>query len=124
MTDLTREDVATRAGVDPGYLDRLIDLEIIRGGDRLTSGDVRRAQLARTLDAAGIPPEGLAHVLRSGRMSLDFLDAPSYERFAAFADETYQELSERTGLPLRLVMLIREATGGAVPEPTDPDPRG
>jgi adenylate cyclase len=47
------------------------------------------------------------------------MDTPSYERFAAFVDETFQELSERTGLPLSLVMLIREATGGAVPEPTD-----
>jgi len=83
------------------------------------SGDIRRAQLAKTLDEAGIPPEGLAEVVRSGGFSLDFMDAPSYARFAAFGDDTVQELSQRTGLPVPLVMLIREATGRAVPEPTD-----
>jgi adenylate cyclase len=119
MTSPTRDDVARRAGIDSGYLERLIELGIVSADSELSSGDVRRAQLARTLDAAGIAPEDLAEVLRAGPHSLDFMDTPRYERFAAYTDETFQQLSERTGLPLQLVMLVREATGGAVPEPTD-----
>jgi adenylate cyclase len=47
------------------------------------------------------------------------MDAPSYERFATLSDETFEGLSRRTGLPLNLLMLIREATGGATPGPND-----
>jgi class 3 adenylate cyclase len=35
------------------------------------------------------------------------------------SDETFRTLSSRMGLPLDLLMLIREATGGAVPHPDD-----
>ena len=45
------------------------------------------------------------------------MDAPAYDRFATLSDETFEGLSERTGLPLDLLMLIREATGGAMPRP-------
>lgn len=121
MTDYTRADAAQRAGIDPGYLDRLIELGIIApgDGDRLTQGDVRRARLAKTLDAAGIEPASLASVLRSGHVSLDFMDSPIYARFATLGDETFQQASERTGLPVHLLLLIREATGSAAPDPTD-----
>lgn len=92
MSDETRADAARRAGVDRAFLDRLIDLGII--GAEPTGGDIRRAQLAKTLDAAGIAPEGLAEVLRSGHLSLDFMDTPSYERFSTFADETFEQVSD------------------------------
>jgi class 3 adenylate cyclase len=47
------------------------------------------------------------------------MDAPTYERFAALSDETFEGLSKRTGLPLDLLMLIREAAGGAMPVSDD-----
>jgi adenylate cyclase len=42
-----------------------------------------------------------------------------YERFATFSDETFAGLSQKTGIPVNLLMLIREATGGAMPGPDD-----
>ena len=57
--------------------------------------------------------------MKSGMGSLSFMDSPVYERFAALTNETFEDLSGRTGVPLNLLMLIREATGGAVPNPTD-----
>ena len=54
-----------------------------------------------------------------GSPALGFMDAPAYERFATLSDETFELLSERTGLPVDLVMLIREAAGGAMPSPDD-----
>ena len=107
--------------MDEPYLDRLISLGMIeqRPNERLTPGDVRRAQLVRTLDRAGIPLDGLAALIRDGRVSMSFLDTPTYERFAALSNETFASVAKRTGVPLDLLMVVREATGSAVPEPTD-----
>jgi adenylate cyclase len=107
--------------VDPDHIDRLIEVGIIHPDARgqLTRGDVRRAQLAHTLENAGVGVEGLAAGIRDGHLALDFMDAPTYDRFALLSDETFQDLSARTGLPLQLLMLIRDATGGATPNPDD-----
>jgi adenylate cyclase len=119
--EFSRGEAANRAGVDSGYIDRLIELGIIGpdAADRLTKGDVRRARMAETLETAGIALEALAANMRDGSLSLGFMDAPTYERFATLSDETFEGLSERTALPLDLLMLIREAAGGAMPNPDD-----
>ena len=121
MAEYSRAEAANRAGVDPGYVDQLIELGIIapNARDQLTTGDVRRAQMAQTLEKAGITLAGVAAGIRDGSLSLAFMDAPAYDRFATLSDETFEGLSERTGLPLDLVMLIREATGAGVPAPDD-----
>jgi hypothetical protein len=106
-------DAANRSGVDLGYIDRLIELGVISpdSTDRLTKGDVRRAQMAQTLENAGIALDSLAASIKGGHGDLGFVDAPSYERFATLSDETFEGLSRRTGLPLNLLMLIPEVTG-------------
>lgn len=121
MAEYSRQEAAARAGLDRSYIDRLIALAIIApsASDQLTTGDVRRAQMAQTLEKAGIALESLAAGIKDGSLSLAFMDAPSYERFATLSDETFEAVSTRTGLPLNLLMLIREATGGAVPNPDD-----
>ncbi len=45
----------------------------------------------------------LASALRSGDLSFDFIDDPAYSLFASFTDETFEELSARTGVPLHLL---------------------
>ena len=121
MAEYSRRDAANRSGVDASYIDRLVELGIIIPDaiDQLTRGDVRRAQMAQTLEKAGIAPEALAASIRDGSQSLGFMDAPTYERFATLSDETFEGLSDRTGLPLDLLMLIREAAGGAIASPND-----
>ena len=54
-----------------------------------------------------------------GAISLAFLDARSYERFAALELETFQQVSDRTGIPLEMLATIREAIGMAQPSPDD-----
>ena len=121
MAELTRSQAADKAGVEPEYVDRLVELRIILpdGEGRLTIGDVRRAQLARTLEGAGIGLEAISAGLESGRLSLGFLDTPAYQRFATLGSETFSEVSQRMGIPVELLMVAREATGGALPEPGD-----
>ena len=115
MTGYSREDAAERAGVEPSYLVRLMDLAILapEEPDRFSPGDVRRVLMAKSLEDAGIPLEGVADAIRRGTLSLDFLDA------AALAAETFRQVSDRTGIPLELLTVIREAIGMAQPSPDD-----
>jgi adenylate cyclase len=87
--------------------------------DRFSPGDVRRVLMAKSLEDAGVPLDGLAAAIQSGALSLDFLDAASYERFTALAAETFRQVSDRTGIPLELLTAIREAIGMAPPSPDD-----
>jgi class 3 adenylate cyclase len=121
VTWYSRDDTAKRAGVEPDYLARLVDLGILvpNEGDGFSPGDVRRVLLARSLEAAKIPLEDVAAALRRGDVSLTFLDAAAYERFAALTSETFQQVSVRTGIPLELLMVVREAIGMAEPSPGD-----
>jgi adenylate cyclase len=121
MTDYSRAEAADRAGIGLDELTALVDLGIVRPGegDRFTSGDVRKAQTALGVKAAGVSMEGLAAAIERGTVNLDFLDAPVYERFSALTEVTFQQQSERTGVPISLLLLIREATGSAVPSPDD-----
>jgi adenylate cyclase len=50
---------------------------------------------------------------------MDFFDAAGYERFAGLAEETFQQVSDRTGIPLELLTVIREAIGMAQPSPDE-----
>jgi adenylate cyclase len=61
----------------------------------------------------------VAAAVHRGDISLAFLDAASYERFAALAAETFLQVSERTGIPLELLTVVREALGMAEPSPDD-----
>lgn len=121
MTWYSGEAVAERAGVEPAYLVRLVQLGILtpEEPDRFSPGDVRRVMLARSLEDAGIPLDAVGAAVRREALSLDFLDAPSYERFAALAPETFRQVGERTGIPLELLMVLREAIGMAQPSPDD-----
>ncbi len=115
------EDAAGRAGVEPSYLVGLVDLGILTPDtpDRYSDGDVRRVLMAKSLEGAGIPLDAVAAATQRGALSLAFLDAESYERFAALSGETFSQVSQRTGIPLELLTVIREAIGMAEPSPDD-----
>jgi adenylate cyclase len=121
MTIYSREEAAERAGVEPGYVDRLVEVGILapQEPDGFSPGDVRRILMARSLEDAAISLEGLGSAIKSGELSLDFMDAAAYERFAAVSAETFQQVSDRTGIPLDLLTVLREAIGMAPPSPDD-----
>jgi adenylate cyclase len=117
----SRAEAADRAGVGIDDVSRLVELGIVvpEEGDRFSPGDVRRTELAQSLEAAGIPLDGLGAAIGHGTVSLDFVEAPVYERFSLFSTVTFQELSNRTGVPLSLLQVVREAAGSAPPAPED-----
>ena len=121
MPDYARQDAAERAGVTLELLGRMVELGIIKPGegDRFTAGDVRRAALALSLDAAGISLDGLGEAVRAGSVSVDFLDAPVYDRFSQLSGVTFQEFSDRSGVPFQLLSVVREAGGSPAPAPED-----
>lgn len=76
--ELPREQVAARAGVDPAYVTTLVDAEILSTSEAggFSPGDVRRVRILRTLEQAGLPLQGIAAAIRSGEVSLAFMDHP------------------------------------------------
>jgi adenylate cyclase len=122
VSGYTRQEVAKRAGVDPDYLDRLVELGILTpgAGAAFSPGDVLRARWVQSLERAGVPLEGMAAAVRDGALSFAFMDVPVFDRFAGLSVATFQELSARTGIPLELLMVVREAVGFAEPRPEDP----
>ena len=114
-------EAAERSGFAVDELARLVDLGILTpdAGGRFSPGHLRRAGLVRGLTAAGIQLEGLAAAIRDGKISLDFLDAPAYERFSALSGATFAEVAERIGAPVEHLLFVREATGSVAPRPGD-----
>ena len=116
----TRADVASRAGVEPEFVDRLCELGILAAeDDAFTEGDVRRARIMDGLDAAGLPMDAVAEGMRRRVVELNFVDEPAYAHFTSLTDETFQQASERTGIPLELLTAVREAMGSPAPGPDD-----
>ena len=110
---------AERAGTSVEELRGLVELGILQpdADGRFSDGDIRRVGVVHSLVAASIPLDLLASALRSGDLSFDFIDDPAYSLFASYSDETFEELSTRTGVPLHLLVAMREATGSGVPDP-------
>ncbi|HSJ85399.1 MAG TPA: adenylate/guanylate cyclase domain-containing protein [Acidimicrobiia bacterium] len=121
MSEHSREEVARRAGVDTSYVDRLVELGILKpdSGDLFSSGDVRRARWIQSLERAGVPLGDMAAAVGRGALSFSFLDMSAFDRFAGLAGVTFQEVSQAKGVPLELLMVVREAFGLSEPRAHD-----
>jgi class 3 adenylate cyclase len=116
----TRAEVANRAGVDPAFVDEMCRLGILEAeDDAFTEGDMRRARILHGMVTSGIPLEAIGEGIRTGVVDLAFVDDPAYELFAGLTDETFQQVSERTGVPFEVLAAMREATGSPPPRPED-----
>jgi class 3 adenylate cyclase/DNA-binding transcriptional MerR regulator len=118
---VSRREVAIQAGVSPEQVTAFVALGILRPADdgSFSEGDVRRARVVEGLERAGLPLESMAKVLEQGDLSFDFLDLSVYDRFSRLSDATFQDLSARHGIPLELLMVVRETIGFARPRPED-----
>ncbi len=80
-------------------------------------GSVRRTRVARLLDGAGISLEGIAAVIAGDQLSFELIELATPDQFSSFGEETFGEVSARTGIPIELVSAAREATGAVQPDP-------
>ncbi len=121
MTGLTRRDVADRANVAPAFVEQLCELGILRApaDDAFGPGDVRRARIIHALEAAGMSLDAVGEAIRTGAIDLDFIDDDAYELFSGPTDVSFRAHSERSGVPLEMLLAIREAMGSAQPAPDD-----
>jgi class 3 adenylate cyclase len=121
MDGLETQAIADRAGVDPAYVERLAELGLLRADEdgRFGESDVRRIQLLQVVDRGDLSLEGLATVVSQGGVSLEHLDAATYQAFSPLSAETFAEVSARTAVPIELLLAIREAVGGTGAGPDD-----
>jgi adenylate cyclase len=115
------ELLADRAGVEPGLAQAMIDGGIVTPGANGPGavGDVRRAHLIDGLARGGIPSDLIVDALCRGTLNIDFVDQAGYDRFSAYESETFADLSRRTGVPVELLLVAREATGSPSAASTD-----
>ena len=121
MDTYDRAEAAERTGLTVADFDRLVELAIVMpdAEGRFSSSNLRRANLVRSLVEAGVPLDGLGKAVQSGQVSLAFIDAPAFEQFSVLGGETFRQLADRSGVPVDLLMFIREASGSVAPSPDD-----
>jgi adenylate cyclase len=121
MAALTRQEISDRAGAEPAFVDRLVELGLLVPDDtaRFGDSDVARTRLIDMITHAGVSLDGLAAIVASGGLSFEFIEAATEQRFAPFGEESFSMASQRTGLPVELLLAIREAGGAATPAPED-----
>jgi adenylate cyclase len=118
---ITSEQVAERAGVDPEYVTRLVDVNVLApaADGTFTEGDVRRTRLYQGLERTGLPLGAIREALDAGELSFGWLDNPLYDLIAPLSPRSFQDVASETGIPLELLRVLREAIGFALPEPED-----
>lgn len=119
--EYSRDEAADRAGVAIKDLNTLLEHGLVAPDEdgSFSQGSVRKISVLAGLMASRLPVEFFEEGIKSGTLSVDFLDDPVYSIFSAFSRESFDDVSVRTGVPVELLMVIREAIGSAMPEPTD-----
>jgi class 3 adenylate cyclase len=119
--ELSLDELANQAEVDPDYVRKLIDLRALERDDETVPygpSDVRRVRLLRAWEDAGLSAESIMNVVRSGELSISWLDAPVMTK-GERGEMTYEQLSSQEAVPLRLIQALQEALGFAPPDPGD-----
>jgi hypothetical protein len=89
--ELTREELARRAGVGVEFIDRLVEHRVVSGGEddtQFTRADIRRARFVFGLERGGVPLESVGAAIQKGALSLDFFDASYWDRLGALTTKT------------------------------------
>ena len=121
MPEYSAEEAASRSGATEEFVARMTSAGFVAGddGDRFSDADIRRLQVLQKIERAGVPLDGLAALVSSGHLSLDFIDSAGQPVFTPLEDATFSQLSEETGIPIGVLATMREALGGPPPAPDD-----
>jgi adenylate cyclase len=116
----TCDELVERSGADARFVDRLLELGVLKPAADGTfgPGDVQQVRLVEACDRAGMSAEAIAEAVAAGRLHLGFLDAPQY-RWSELRTETYGELAARLGVPFEVVRQTGTALVSRHLEPGD-----
>jgi adenylate cyclase len=123
MNALSVSGLADLAGVTEAEVQRLVDLGILvarDGAGPFLATDVQKVRLATACEQAGLPMDGIAAAIRSGRLSFAFLEAAPYQGWAVRSARTYRQVSQETGIPPDTLGSALEAIGFAPMAPDEP----
>src|ERR1700693_5331263 len=119
MNEPAVRDLAARAGVDAVYVRHLAELGFLQADTGSTPGSVRIVRMVHSLERAGICVDEMARAQADGALSFAYLERPVFDRFSGLSPLTFTALASETGVPLDLLMVIREAVGFAQAGPDD-----
>jgi hypothetical protein len=100
MDGLSASGLADLAGTTVAEVRRLVDLGILVVGDGagpFRASDVQKVRLVEACEQSGLRMEGIAAAIRAGRLSLTFVEAAPYRRWAVRSALTYRQVSQETG---------------------------
>ena len=123
MKALSASALADLAGTTAAEVQRMVDLGVLVARDGtgpFLETDVQKVRIAAACERAGLPMEGIAAVIRAGRLSFAFLEASPYQRWAVRSTRTYRQVSQETGVPLDTLGSVLEAMGFARMAPDEP----
>jgi adenylate cyclase len=119
---LSASELAELAGAAEAEVDRMVDLGILvtrDGTGPFRATDVQKVRLARACEQAGLPMDGIASAIRTGRLSFAFMEAAPYRRWALRSGRSYRQVSEEAGVPLDTLCGALESMGFASVAPDD-----
>jgi adenylate cyclase len=123
MEALTAAALAGLAGVTEAEIGRMVALGVLvprDGAAPFLAGDMQKVRLAVACERAGLPMDGIAAAIRTGRLSFAFLEGAPYQRWAQPSGRTFRQVSEETGIDLDTLRETLEATGFAWTSPDEP----
>jgi adenylate cyclase len=116
---IAEDELVERTGFDGKHLRRLAGLGILERSDDGTypRRDILRARAVADLEALGAEPEGIAHALETGHLSLGYLEI-SGRRFPR-STHTFAEVAEELGMSFAMLERLYVAYGLARPAPDE-----
>jgi hypothetical protein len=117
---MSEEELAELAEVEPAFVRRAVQAGALEAGGPGGFGaqDATRLRFLRAWDAAGLPVEAIADLVRRGQLPLTFLVGPTVDPHPRLAS-TYQELSAERGIALGTLQRLHDALGFGPPGPSD-----
>jgi adenylate cyclase len=120
VAGLSEIELAERASMTSEQVAMLSELGILSSQPDGTfrPSDIQRVKLAHALEASGISLRDIGQAVRSGHLSLSFLDLVFTEP-AGYSSKTYREMCQELGWTTDFVERVHEALGLVPPSPDD-----
>lgn len=121
MSRLTAAELARQAGTTNDMVDRFSGRGIITAGDDglFDPVDLHRVRIALSMLEVGVSLDDMARLVEEGRYSFRFIGEVFPQAPPPLLDETFEQASAETGLPMEAIETLYANWSLAVPGPND-----